>query len=142
MFMALMVVSTCKKIEGGLPRNLQMHMLLNVAFDFFIGLVPFIGDLADAMYKCNTRNAILLEEHLKKRGQRRLKRPGHEMTGIEDGAHDTEGYQSPSRPTTSTAEPARPEPARHPTGDRHKSKKHSSRKKRKPDLETGLRDHS
>lgn len=147
MCMALMVVASCRKIEGGIPGNLQMHMLLNVVLDFFIGLIPFIGDLADAMYKCNTRNAILLEEYLKKQGQRKLKRPGREMTEIEDGAPETEGYQSPSRLTTTTAEPARPEPARpeperQPEGDRHKSKKHSGRNKRKPDLEMGLRDHS
>lgn len=137
MFMALMVVATCRKIEGGIPGNLQAHMLFNVVLDFFIGLVPFVGDLADALYKCNTRNAVLLEQHLKKKGQKNMKRPGQPMTEIEDNAPDTEGYHSPSRPATSNTEPARPEHARLPAGNSQKAGKSSSRKKREPDLEMG-----
>lgn len=44
-----------------------------MAVDFAIGLVPFIGDLADAVYKCNTRNVILLEKVLRERGAKRIK---------------------------------------------------------------------
>ena len=40
--------------------------------DFGIGLVPFIGDLADAIYKCNSKNVVLLEKELRKRGAARL----------------------------------------------------------------------
>lgn len=72
--LAMMVVKTCEGIEGGLPARLRYAMLVNVIVDFFIGLVPFIGDLADAVYKCNTRNAVLLEKHLREKGAKALKR--------------------------------------------------------------------
>ena len=39
-----------------------------MAFDFGIGLIPVVGDLADAWFKCNTRNNILLERFLRERG--------------------------------------------------------------------------
>ena len=42
--------------------------MTNIIIDFFIGLIPFAGDLADALYKCNTRNAVLLEKYLRERG--------------------------------------------------------------------------
>lgn len=72
--LALMVVRTCEGIDDGLPPRLRMMMLINVIIDFFIGLVPFIGDIADAVYKCNTRNAVILEKHLREKGAKRLKK--------------------------------------------------------------------
>lgn len=42
-------------------------MYLNVAADFAIGLVPLLGDIADALYKANSRNTWLLEDYLVKR---------------------------------------------------------------------------
>ena len=72
--LALMVVRTASEV--GLPTAVQMHMLINVAFDFLIGLVPFLGDLADMAYKANTRNAILLEDYLRQRGRENLRRSG------------------------------------------------------------------
>lgn len=45
-------------------------MYSNVAFDFVIGLVPVLGDLADVWYKCNTRNNVILERYLRERGQK------------------------------------------------------------------------
>src|SRR5579859_1825167 len=47
-------------------------MYSNMALDFGIGLIPVIGDLADAWFKCNTRNNVLLENYLRERG---LKNP-------------------------------------------------------------------
>lgn len=46
--------------------------MTNIVIDFVIGLVPFVGDLADAAYKCNTRNAVLLEKYLRERGAAQL----------------------------------------------------------------------
>lgn len=66
--LAMMVVKSCEGIEGGLPAALRMKMLINVILDFVLGLVPFIGDLADAVYKANTRNAVILETHLRQKG--------------------------------------------------------------------------
>ncbi|KAF3928892.1 hypothetical protein AA313_de0200217 [Arthrobotrys entomopaga] len=90
-FLALLVVKTCMKLP--LPTFLLIHMLINVAFDFAIGLIPFIGDLADAGYKCNTRNAVLLEKHLRKVGQARLKAEG--ITDAVDNSLPT-GEDSPA----------------------------------------------
>lgn len=134
MFMALMVVASANKIEDGLPGNIRTRMLFNVVIDFIIGLVPFIGDLADAMYKCNTRNAVLLEGHLKKKGQKALKQASRPLTEIENQQGSGDDL---ARPATSNSEPARPGPARLQTG-------HSARSGRSPgrtrerDLEMGL----
>jgi hypothetical protein len=46
-------------------------MQMNVFIDFVIGLLPLVGDVADVFYKCNTRNAILLENELRNRSQER-----------------------------------------------------------------------
>lgn len=77
----MMVLRECEKVDGGLPNALRFRMLLNIALDFVIGLVPFVGDLADAIYKCNTRNAILLEKHLREKANKvdkaRLKQGRH-----------------------------------------------------------------
>ncbi len=64
--LALNLVRNMCKVEGGLPASVLMMMLFNVAFDFLIGLVPFIGDLADAAVKANGKNVRLLEVHLDK----------------------------------------------------------------------------
>lgn len=45
--MAMMVYRTCQQVEGGLPAAVQSQMVFNIVVDFFIGLVPFVGDLAD-----------------------------------------------------------------------------------------------
>ena len=65
--MALMLWRKCQKVEGGLDSATSMRMLVNIALDFVVGLVPFIGDLADAAFKANTRNCRLLERHLEQK---------------------------------------------------------------------------
>ncbi|KAK1769250.1 hypothetical protein QBC33DRAFT_557298 [Phialemonium atrogriseum] len=74
-FLALMLVKTCSKIDGGLPATLKLRMHFNIALDFALGLVPFIGDIADAVYRANTRNAWLLEVYLTKKAEAEKK--GH-----------------------------------------------------------------
>ncbi|OAP63051.1 hypothetical protein AYL99_02278 [Fonsecaea erecta] len=73
LFLALLVYRTCCSVEPELPSSVKMRMQMNVLIDFAIGLVPFIGDIADAAYKCNTRNVVLLEKELRSRGQKRIK---------------------------------------------------------------------
>lgn len=70
----MMVVKNCEDIEGGLPSRLRTTMLINVIIDFIIGLIPFLGDVVDAVYKCNTRNAVILEKHLREKGAKSLKK--------------------------------------------------------------------
>ena len=47
----------------GLPRVVQLRMILNVAIDSLFGVVPVIGDLFDVAWKANERNMDLLEAH-------------------------------------------------------------------------------
>ena len=48
-------------------------MLMNNAVSAAVGFVPFVGDIVLAMYKANSRNAALLEEFLRIRGEEYLK---------------------------------------------------------------------
>ena len=45
------------------PRVIQLRMVVNVLIDLFIGIVPFVGDVADVFWKSNTKNFKLLERH-------------------------------------------------------------------------------
>ena len=45
------------------PRIVQLRMLLNIAIDLLVGIVPFLGDVADVFWKANTKNFGLLERH-------------------------------------------------------------------------------
>lgn len=71
-----MVLRTCQQVEGGLPKDVNAKMMFNIIVDFGIGLVPFLGDIADALFRANTKNAIVLEEHLRKKGAKLLKEQG------------------------------------------------------------------
>ena len=48
-------------------------MLFNNAVSVGLGLIPLIGDIFIAAYKANSRNAALLEEYLRIRGDEFLK---------------------------------------------------------------------
>lgn len=56
--------NTSTPTATGLPASLTSKMYTNVAIDFALGLVPFLGDIADASFKCNTKNVALLEKYL------------------------------------------------------------------------------
>ncbi|KAH0832880.1 hypothetical protein J3R83DRAFT_11832 [Lanmaoa asiatica] len=62
-----------KAREADLPPWLIGRMLFNNAVSAFSGIVPIVGDVVVAMYKANSRNAILLEEFLRVRGGEYLK---------------------------------------------------------------------
>ena len=47
----------------GIPRVVQLRMVLNVAIDVVLGVVPVVGDLFDFAWKANDRNFALLERH-------------------------------------------------------------------------------
>jgi len=116
--LAYMVIRTCEQVKPPLPANVRSRMQLNLAIDFIIGLVPFIGDIADAIYKCNTRNAVLLENELRKRGEKRLK-AANQQPGIDPSLPENYDYGSdedrmvaqngPPPRYTSTKEPRRPD---------------------------------
>jgi hypothetical protein len=48
----------------GAPPAVLVRMLANVGIDAVVGSVPLAGDLFDAAWRANTRNAALLERHL------------------------------------------------------------------------------
>jgi len=58
-----------------LPAFLISQMLFNNAVSAGVGLVPGVGDIVLAMWKANSRNAALLEEFLRVRGEEFLKAP-------------------------------------------------------------------
>ncbi|MBM3818756.1 MAG: DUF4112 domain-containing protein [Acidimicrobiia bacterium] len=47
----------------GVPRVVQLRMILNVAVDALLGMVPVVGDLFDFAWKANDMNMALLEAH-------------------------------------------------------------------------------
>ncbi|PWY67166.1 PH domain protein [Aspergillus heteromorphus CBS 117.55] len=152
--LALMVVRTCDKIDGGLPSRLRMMMLMNIVLDFFIGLVPFIGDVADAVYKCNTRNAMLLEKHLRQKGAKTLSRHDRRkdddidmsLPDEFDRYDDTALPEAPDHRSQSHGRhpdgPAKPQAAKHPQRNRSQGRWFGGRSHREGDLETGVVDNS
>ncbi|KAF2104003.1 hypothetical protein NA57DRAFT_70215 [Rhizodiscina lignyota] len=160
----LWVYYACTKVTGGLPLSVHVMMLLNIALDFVVGLVPFLGDLLDAAFKANSRNVRELEKLLDKRYKpkelsekearvRREKRASGmryesppPATVLED-MDDQEVYpldvqeSGVARPTPSAA---RPERGGGPAPDRQQSKRSGggwfsggSRRERRPDIEMG-----
>lgn len=109
-----MVMKTCGQIEGGLPAGLKAQMMFNIIIDFVIGLVPFFGDIADAAFRANTRNAMVLEEHLRRKGKKNLEQSGQLMPAVDPSSPEefdrSESNNSPENgPHSSTQQPsARP----------------------------------
>ena len=90
-FMALMVINTAKRVK--LDDKTLRLMYLNVMIDCVIGLVPFLGDIADCLYRCNTKNAALLWKMLDERGKRAEKAAG--AAGATDNNNNTIISQQP-----------------------------------------------
>ncbi|ETW82795.1 hypothetical protein HETIRDRAFT_243211, partial [Heterobasidion irregulare TC 32-1] len=68
---ALGYVLVVRKARGaGLPPWLVQRMLLHLALATSAGLIPLLGDVLLAAYKPNSRNAALLEEFLRLRGEK------------------------------------------------------------------------
>ncbi len=53
--------------EYDLPRRHQAKMLWNLLIDWFIGLIPLVGDIFDIGFKAHRRNVKIIESHLEKR---------------------------------------------------------------------------
>ena len=50
--------------QMGAPPALLARMAANVGVDTVIGAVPLVGDVFDIAWKANSRNVVLLREHL------------------------------------------------------------------------------
>ena len=46
-----------------IPGVVQIRMVVNLAIDLAIGIVPVAGDIVDVFWKANTRNLALLERY-------------------------------------------------------------------------------
>lgn len=103
LLLAYRVVTSCCSIEGGLPESLKYRMFFNILLDFGIGLIPFVGDIADAVFRANTRNAWLLEEYLIKKAETelRLREEKEHTNGQRPVLADFEDLNSDPAPTRS-----------------------------------------
>jgi hypothetical protein len=50
----------------GVPRQMILRMLGNVAIDGMIGAVPVAGDVFDVLWRANRRNVRILREHFER----------------------------------------------------------------------------
>ncbi len=46
-----------------LPQEKIIEMVGNVLVDFFLGIIPVVGDFADVAYRANTKNLKILETY-------------------------------------------------------------------------------
>ncbi|XP_006459029.1 hypothetical protein AGABI2DRAFT_200955 [Agaricus bisporus var. bisporus H97] len=77
----VLVIKKAKKadIPPSLLRSMEVHNVISTG----MGMIPVIGDISVAIYKPNTRNAAMLEEFLRIRGEEalRLNPEGDERSG-------------------------------------------------------------
>ncbi len=108
-FMAMMVVRTARQVEGDLPVQVYTWMYVLVIIDFIAGLVPFVGDIADAAILANTRNAVALEDYLRKKGKKNLrasKLPVPDVDPSDPVEFDRFNSESPGRASSRAPRPA------------------------------------
>ncbi len=46
-----------------LPDDKIAQMIRNIVIDFFIGIIPFVGDIGDLFYKSNTKNLQIIKTY-------------------------------------------------------------------------------
>jgi hypothetical protein len=56
-------------VRYGLPKIVIARMVFNIAADFVIGSIPFLGDAVDFVWKVNTRNLKLLNKYASGKGR-------------------------------------------------------------------------
>ena len=116
--------------------NLIKRMLINILVDFLIGLVPILGDLIDAYFKCNTRNVMIVEvELLEKFGPKSDEEKLHSVLGEPIGEPNDDLDEKPSRQSMGITEPRRPQHAH--TGDNRGVGRWFSKGERASDPEKG-----
>ena len=96
--MALMVMNTTMTVSPGKDRGkLRAVMISNIMLDFLVGLAPFLGDVADALFRANTRNAVALEKMLNNHVKALEEKPTGRITG-DDGDRHSHVYLEDSLP--------------------------------------------
>ncbi len=53
--------------RAGLPREALWRMIVNIAIDLVIGVVPVLGDVADVFWRANQRNLAIFDDYLARR---------------------------------------------------------------------------
>lgn len=71
-FWSIKIYWASRKIDDGLPLDIQLIFFFNILVDFLLSLIPFVGDLIEIGYKANLRNFLLLEKHLVRVGEKNL----------------------------------------------------------------------
>ncbi|KAI1191137.1 hypothetical protein F5B17DRAFT_348939 [Nemania serpens] len=104
-FLALLVIRTAKQVEGGLPIGIRLGMYFWLLVDLIIGLIPFVGDVADALVLANTRNAAALEAHLRQKGQKNLRSSGQAVPASDPS--DPVEFDRLNRESPGTSHPSR-----------------------------------
>jgi len=64
-----LLLSAMPLIEGkrlGIRKRAMYRMAAHLLIDFFVGLVPLLGDFFDFAYKANVRNAKILREEIER----------------------------------------------------------------------------
>ena len=93
--LSAMLVCTALRISN-CRKSMILQMCVNIFIDFLVGLIPFLGDLADVFFKCNTKNAILLEKVLTARAikaREALGRNNGQITNLD--VTELHTYQTP-----------------------------------------------
>ncbi|EMD34041.1 hypothetical protein CERSUDRAFT_117549 [Gelatoporia subvermispora B] len=90
-----------KAQQADIPPWLLRRMLANNAVSVVVGLIPIAGDIILAAFKANWRNAALLEEFLRIRGEEILKNQAAQQNTIAESSA-TPGTAN-NRPSTERA---------------------------------------
>lgn len=62
LLLSLLIIVDAIKIK--IPKSIIFRMLINVLFEFLVGIVPILGDAFDVYWKANLKNLDLLQPHL------------------------------------------------------------------------------
>jgi len=95
-----LVIKKAKKAD--IPDWLLHRMLLNNVISAGVGFIPLVGDIILASYKANSRNAALLEEFLRIRGEELLKGSTQNAGMIQPGAGRKKDEVVPGASTSSS----------------------------------------
>ncbi|MCJ1308997.1 hypothetical protein MMC25_002652 [Agyrium rufum] len=66
--LSIWVVNSARSV-GHLPSSIQVRMMRNVLIEAILGFVPLLGDVLNGTYKCDIRNAAMLNDYLKARNE-------------------------------------------------------------------------
>ena len=56
-------------VRYGVPKITLLRMAVNIGVDYAVGMIPFIGDAFDFVWKANNRNMALIRQRATGRGQ-------------------------------------------------------------------------